>query len=182
MSTEPCLTIPDDTESSLLEIAETELERAGGDKTQAAMSLTIIALENHNYTAYLVHMGARELLHQCSTSLRLGVTKNAISDKLSKIREEKSKRLGLMEQWYLESGVRLAKAQRIHLITAAEHIEKTASGLLSRAVLYRTIAAKLGNDSTPVEAVFSDDDVRSMFEQATKTAAGLVKVIHDQYK
>ena len=175
-------TLLDDTESSLLEIAETELDRAGGDKTRAAMSLTSIALKDHTYTSYLVHMGARELLHKCSTSLRFGFTKNAIGDKLSKIREEKSERFGLMEQWYLESGVRLAKAQRIHLIAAAEHIEQTAAGLLSRAILYRTIAAKLGDDFTLVEAVFSDDDVRSMFEQAAKTAAGLVKVIHAQYK
>jgi hypothetical protein len=132
------------------------IEKFGGDRDKTFAALKRKVSEDDELRRWAFHEGARRVLHDAMRLTRLSkITKK----KFPGIRA--SLELTPLKTWRLEDGTLLRAAKRRQLIEAAESLERVSSGILSRAILYRRIAARLKNDDDVVGLRINDDELKA---------------------
>lgn len=135
--------------------------------------LVSVVEQNEEWRRILIRRGLMWMLTEVTAVGRL------TSSERDRVPVEISKRLRAspLINWRLETGKRLGDAVRADLLSSAASLEVSAAGSLSRAMLYRRLAAALATDETPVRRRFSNAQIKEEFrdcEIAASAAVGMV--------
>lgn len=141
---------------AVAEIATELIEKHDGDRRLVLVELESRIDDDPWLRGWAIHEGARTALGDAMRITRLSKMSGG---NLGRIRREIE--LTPLKHWRLEDGTLLRAATRRQLIEAAESLERVASGMLSRAVLYRRIASRLTGDDEVVGLTINDDELKA---------------------
>ena len=148
------------------------IEKLDGDREKILIELERRINRDEWLRGWAIHEGARRALGDAMRITRLSKMK---SGRLRSMRQDLE--LTPLKHWRLEDGTLLRAANRRQLIEAAESLERVASGMLSRAVLYRRIAARLKNDEEIVGLRINDDELKAEMKISEHLADKTIRVL-----
>ena len=138
----------------IFDLAINSIKNNDGDYQVALGELELTVIGDPVLTRYVVREGLQRILNDAARSGRLSKSRDGQIQ--TAVKEFASRPL---VHWRLDDGTMLGKATRPQLISAAEHLERVAGGFLSRAIFYRRMAARLGDDKTRLSKVLKDNEI-----------------------
>jgi len=155
-----------------VECALSLIEKFDGDRDKILPALESRIRKNDVLLRWAIHEGSRTALVD---AMRLTRLSKLGGDRLGSMKRDLD--LTPLKTWRLEDGTLLRAANRRQLIEAAESLERVASGILSRAILYRRIAGRLKTDDEEVGLRINDDELKVEMKISEGLADKAVRVL-----
>jgi len=162
------------TKQQLNNMARNILEKFDYDFQQTLVAMVDEAKQDQDTVDYFVREGLKKVISDILMALRYSRKSRQYQKAVDRVIET----IGALKAWRLETGLSLGESTRGQLIQAAEHLERTCRGVMSRSIMYRRLAALLPDDESTLSSVITDADVKKELEIAEQIAAEEMRKIN----